>query len=189
MEAARSSINAANPTALASSIGDPHGRRPHIPPKHLVIYPWKSTSRTWSRKEIDRERRIFFETQVSGNPQAWQGLRSIVELLWAGGGPEDTDGGIKTAEAMLAGMGMICEKGDLTQRIFDVTGEVYRLPRVIVSDPLNIVEDSVSSGEDSEEELQKVREDKGKGVFDPKDEIVVRVRYGTPFFSRHSPKY
>lgn len=148
----------------------------------------------WTRAEIDRERTEFFDTRVSGNPQVWQTIRVALELLWSGG-EGDVNGGLATAQTIFDAAGITLPTGDLANGVYDALGQSYSLPEVIVSDPTNIVGsldgdagsmppneagDKIPDGEGSddmdEDEVLRRREEKGKGILNPKDAIEVRAR-------------
>ncbi|RQM05744.1 hypothetical protein DH86_00004116, partial [Scytalidium sp. 3C] len=143
---------------------------------------------------IDRERRDFFDTRVTGRPEIWQTIRAALEILWSGGDLGDDDGGIATAEQMFEAAGITVPTGNLANGVYDALGAFYSLPQWIVSDPVNL-QDSPNDGDSSldagdgtdktagedvaqvdEEELMKRREEKGKGVINPEDLVKVKAR-------------
>ncbi|RDL42288.1 Uncharacterized protein BP5553_02267 [Venustampulla echinocandica] len=153
--------------------------RPHV---------WSSRSRVWTRAELDRERTEFFETRVAGRPEIWQTLRVALEVLWAGGDPED-DTGILTAQTILDAAGITLPTGDLAGGAYDGFGAFYPLHQFVVSDPENMVDSPsgaapAGDGEDKdaesdeldEDEILRRREEKGKAVVNPKDLMNVRAR-------------
>lgn len=116
-------------------------------------------------------------------------LRAVLEILWAGGGPEDADGGIATAQMMLNASGITIPSGDLAVGgAYDATGQHYKLPEQIVSDPTNLApspeapphndesDKDVESEEPDEDEILRRREEKGKAVVSTKDLMNVRCR-------------
>ncbi|OAA65514.1 histone-lysine n-methyltransferase clr4 [Niveomyces insectorum RCEF 264] len=61
----------AAPNTLAQHINKPLRRRP-----------WTSRNRVWTRHTIDRERRDFFDTRVTGRAEIWQTLHAALVVLW-----------------------------------------------------------------------------------------------------------
>ncbi|KAL4809543.1 hypothetical protein BDV18DRAFT_132288 [Aspergillus unguis] len=106
--------------------------RPHV---------WHSKKRLWTRALLDRERREFFETRVTGRPEVWAALAAALSLMQS----ED----YATAQSIIDAAGVTVPTGDLCQGVYDEQGVLYRLPRCIVSDPDNIVE-GVGDGDGSE---------------------------------------
>lgn len=131
----------------------------------------------------------FFDTRTTGREEIWLTLRAVLEILWAGGEPEDTDGGIATAQMMLDASGITIPSGDLAVGgAYDATGQHYKLPEQIVSDPMNLApspdapphddeaDKDAESEEPDEDEILRRREEKGKAVVNTKDLINVRCR-------------
>lgn len=158
------------------------------PDKKLRRLVWTSEDRTWTRREIDQEREDFFFTRVTGQVAVWQTIRTALEVLWAGGDPEDEDGGLETARAILTAASITLPHSTLDRGVYDVTGQLYELPKYVVSDPTNLVKDPVMgeddkndgvdksdvSDEEDEEELQRRREEKGKGIADEQFELTAK---------------
>jgi hypothetical protein len=157
----------------------------------LKRYSWNSGARIWTRQELDRERVAFFDTRVTGHAEVWQALRAALEILWAGGEAGDQDEGIATAQQILNAASITLPRGDLTRGAYDVSGELYALPEQIIADPMNLVWDVVRPDDDGDEEGDKIgdaseemeddevlrkREEKGKRVVHPDDEITIRAR-------------
>jgi len=156
----------------------------------------KNGQNTWTRKTLDNERRAFFETRVTGRPEIWGAIQSALEVLWQGGDPGDTDGGLGTAHYILEAAEITVPNGDLTKRVYDRFGASYDLPRHIVSDPQNLApspEPSIQPGgagggsneegeseELDEDEILRRREEKGKDVLNEADLVDVRVRFSNP---------
>ena len=97
--------------------------RPHI---------WYSKRRTWTRMQLDQERREFFETRVTGRPEIWTALAACISLL--------RTGDIATAQSIIDAAGITVPTGDLCEGCYDEQGGLYRLPQCIVSDPENLVD-------------------------------------------------
>lgn len=83
------------------------------------------------------------------------------------------EGDMKGAQAVLDAAGLNCPTGKLGEGTWDERGTLYKLPRWVVSDPLNVVDgeedgDGVATG-DEDEEVDVVgkdggeAEEKGKG--------------------------
>ncbi|KAK2760726.1 hypothetical protein FQN54_001962 [Arachnomyces sp. PD_36] len=179
-------------------------RRPHLPLTEHYNRPiqphiWRSKNRLWSRAELARERKEFFETRVTGRAEVWAALGVATELLRGG----DTT----TAQGIVDAAGVTVPTGDMCDGCYDENGALYRLPEVVVMDPSNVVDDDdveidsaahrISSetttgvGEDvisdgkvpavdsdevyeGEEELERRREEKGKAI--ERDLIKVKAR-------------
>ena len=119
--------------------------------------------------------------------EIWQTLRAALELIRAGGDPEDIDGGLATAQQILDAAGITLPTGDLANGAYDGFGAFYPMPEHIVADPTNMastpsmeIDDEGVKGTDSEElnedEILKRREEKGKGVLNTEDLISVKAR-------------
>ncbi|KAJ5578067.1 uncharacterized protein N7459_007031 [Penicillium hispanicum] len=111
-------------------------RAPHLPLNEhynepVRLHVWYSKRRTWSRAQLDRERREFFETRVTGRPEVWAALSSAISLMQAGD--------LTTAQGIVDAAGVTIPTGDLCEGCYDEQGVLYRLPQCIVSDPENIV--------------------------------------------------
>ncbi|EAW07734.1 ubiquitin domain-containing protein [Aspergillus clavatus NRRL 1] len=102
--------------------------RPHV---------WYSKRRTWSRTQLDQERKEFFETRVTGRSEVWAALATSISLMHA----DD----LTTAQSIIDAAGVTVPTGDLCQGCYDEQGVLYRLPRCIVSDPENMVRDDSAS--------------------------------------------
>jgi hypothetical protein len=114
-----------------------------------------------------------------------------LEVLWQGGEPEDTDGGLATANSILSAAEITVSNGDLTKDLYDRFGGLYKLPKHIVSDPQNLApspppepeddgEGSKEEGESDEvdeDEILRRREEKGKAVVNEADLVDVKVRF------------
>jgi hypothetical protein len=113
-----------------------------------------------------------------------------LEVLWAGGDPEDNDGGIGTAQQILDAAGVTRPYGTMNPGVYDSFGGYYQLSKHIVADPANLVappaaeeaprEEAEGSGDASEEvdeeELLRRREEKGKAVVHAQDLITICAR-------------
>jgi hypothetical protein len=106
--------------------------RPHV---------WYSKRRTWSRAQLDQERKEFFDTRVTGRAEVWAALAAAISFMHVND--------LATAQSIIDAAGVTVPTGDLCQGCYDEQGALYRLPRCIVSDPENMVqEDSASRCDD-----------------------------------------
>ena len=127
-------------------------KRPDLP---LKVEPWTIAAYPhtprWTRETLDKERQEFFDTRVTGNPGAWQAIRSAMEVLWDGGDAMDNDGGLATAQQILTGSGLTLPTGHLHGRggAYDQSGQRYKLKRYHVSDPTDL-EDAIAVGSDED---------------------------------------
>lgn len=155
--------------------------RPHI---------WYSKRRTWTRTQLDQERREFFETRVTGRSEVWAALAAAISLM--------RSGDLTTAQSIIDAAGVTVPTGDLCEGCYDQQGALYRLPQCIVSDPENMIEgssmdesanndldgdamsagkfaaDEASGDELISDEAERRREEKGK--TSERDLIKVRSR-------------
>ncbi|KAI8623639.1 ubiquitin domain-containing protein [Xylariaceae sp. FL1651] len=173
--------------------------------KPLRRHEWIAQDRAWTRADLDLQRTEFFDTRVTGRSEVWQVLRTALEIMWdadirRAAGIELTDddgtGGLATAQGILKAAEVTLPTGDLSNGAYDALGNYYALPEWIVSDPVNVAEDSGArrrsveqdrktdddlTGEDTAEEVDadktlRRREEKGKGVVDIKKMVKVRAR-------------
>ncbi|KAJ5682244.1 hypothetical protein N7462_005409 [Penicillium macrosclerotiorum] len=130
------SRNTADITPVTAHTARRRSRRaPNLPlnehynePVRLHI--WYSKRRIWSRIELDRERREFFETRVTGRPEVWAALSTAITLMQGGD--------LATAQSIVDAAGVTVPTGDLCEGCYDEQGVLYRLPQCIVSDPENM---------------------------------------------------
>jgi hypothetical protein len=122
---------------------------------------WHSKRRTWTRAELDRERIEFFETRVSGRPEIWAALATVITMIRAGD--------LATAQSIIDAVGITIPTGDLCEVCYDEQGVLYRLPHSIVSDPENMAQpfditrsDDSSGGELIAEDVECRRDQMGK---------------------------
>lgn len=136
---------------------------------------WHS-KRQWTRLELDRERQEFFETRVSGRPEIWATLKVVTGLV--------TEGEIQTAQGILDASAVTVPTGDLMNGAYDEVGNFYQMPEYIISDPNNVFpgsQENMVKGENTsdatdEDEVERRREEKGKGVLKTGDVIRVKAR-------------
>ncbi|KAJ5832686.1 hypothetical protein N7474_000997 [Penicillium riverlandense] len=143
-----------NNSAADPSVSTTSGRRrtrrpgPNIPlgehyNEPVRLHVWSSKRRTWTRVQLDRERREFFETRVTGRPEVWAALSSTISLIRAGD--------LATAQSIVDAAGITIPTGDMCEGVYDEQGMLYRLPQCIVSDPDNMVQNPSSQpGSDNE---------------------------------------
>ncbi|PLB34637.1 ubiquitin domain-containing protein [Aspergillus candidus] len=105
---------------------------------------WYSKRRAWTRTQLDRERREFFETRVTGRSEIWAALSTAIALMWAGDLP--------TAQSIIDAAGVTVPTGDLCQGCYDEQGVLYRLPQCIVSDPQNLVREPLARRDDDDDD-------------------------------------
>jgi hypothetical protein len=141
---------------------------------------------------LDRERRDFFDTRVTGRPEIWMTLKAALEVLWVGDdGSGSNDGGtaIATAQTILEAADVTLPTGYLANGAYDAFGALYSMPEWVVADPVNIVSEDEAEGdgelnkigedvvvEVGEEEAARRREEKGKSVLVAADVIAVKAR-------------
>jgi hypothetical protein len=152
------------------------------------LHTWTSKNKIWTRQELDKERTDFFDTRVDGRAEIWQALKASLEVLWSGGDPGESDGGLATAQMILDAAGITIPSGDLAVGgSFDPFGYRYLLDEHIVSDPTNIsyalpaADDEDKTGDEEseeadEEEIIRRREEKGKGVLKEADLMVILAK-------------
>lgn len=141
----------------------------------LRAHVWQS-KRRWTRNEVDRERQEFFDTRVSGRPEIWATLKVVVSLL--------AEGEIQTAQGILDASAITVPTGDLTNGAYDEVGNFYQMPEHVISYPENVSLDesgNVTKGDSTsevsdDEEVERRREEKGKGVLKSGDIIRVKAR-------------
>lgn len=125
-------LAAANPLHITS--GHRTGslvRRPNAPLRRAKA--WRSTSRSWTTGQLARERNIFFETQVTGRREVWSAVQLATEMV-------RESGDLAGAKAVLDASGCTCPTGRLAEGVWDERGELYKMPKWVVSDPVNVVE-------------------------------------------------
>ena len=94
------------------------------------------------------------------------------------------EGEIQDAQVILDASAITVPTGDLMNGVYDEVGNFYQLPEYIVSDPENLVPGSQEniikseSGSDitNEDELERRREEKGKGVLKIGEVVKVKAR-------------
>ncbi|KAI9661514.1 MAG: hypothetical protein M1831_003036 [Alyxoria varia] len=143
---------------------------PLQPPKS-----WRSTSRTWTPSQLQREREIFWDTRVTGRDEVWAALKMSVEMigLRAGnrrsgivsGGVDGTLDDIGTerdvdgAQAVLDAAGVTCPTGRMGEGVWDERGVLYKLPRWAISDPVNVQPDTAETAADVADDDEIVAEE------------------------------
>ncbi|KAE8452397.1 hypothetical protein EG329_001097 [Mollisiaceae sp. DMI_Dod_QoI] len=185
---------AALPRPSTNTSSHSHRQHPHRsrdltshPSQPLKLHTWTSENKTWTRYDLDKERNAFFDTRVTGRPEIWQALKASLEVLWSGGDLGDNDGGLATAQMIMDAAGITIPSGDLVGGAYDSFGNHYSLPEPIVSDPTNMAdpplvnEDDDKTGDEGseaadEEEITRRREEKGKGVLNEADLMVIRAK-------------
>ncbi|KAJ5816013.1 hypothetical protein N7447_008246 [Penicillium robsamsonii] len=95
---------------------------------------WRSKRQTWTRAQLDRERTEFFETRVTGRPEIWAAVSTVISLI--------RSGDLVTAQSIIDAAGITIPTGDLCEGCYDEQGVLYRVPQCVVSDPENMVPSS-----------------------------------------------
>lgn len=94
------------------------------------------------------------------------------------------EGEIQDAQGILDASAITVPTGDLMNGVYDEVGNFYQLPEYIISDPENLVlgsQENIAkseSGSDAtdEDELERRREEKGKGVLKVGEVLKVKAR-------------
>ncbi|KAK5120957.1 hypothetical protein LTR85_005741 [Meristemomyces frigidus] len=152
----------------------------------------------WRRSLLERERTAFFDTRVTGRQEVWDALRVACDLLRHGNVVDAQ--GVLDAANVTSPLGRIyVDKGKHRRPggVYDERGEIYDIPKWVVADPQDLVEDQeekdVEGGASDEEEdlaaaqqtlaAERRRQDKGKGRAEsPGEKLYVKVRFsdGSP---------
>jgi hypothetical protein len=98
-----------------------------------------STSLTWTRSRLEKERNDWWDTQVTGSQEVWGALRLAVQYLQAGE--------LQEAQTMLKATECTCPTGELWKGVYDSTGVMYKLEEWLVVEPEGLVEESDSEDE------------------------------------------
>ena len=109
-------------------------------------------------------------------------------------GDEDPAVALATAQGILTAADITLPSGDLAQGAYDQFGNYYALPEWVVADPANLGQEArpalgdakgdLAAGETSADdgdaadgdEAERRREEKGKAVVKPREQIAVRAR-------------
>ena len=189
--ASRAASAHGSPDAPASSSGilarqtvssQQHPNAPLRRPKN-----WRSSSRVWSHQSLAKEREAFFDTRVTGRTECWAAVRLATDMC-------RNEGDLKGAQAVLDAAGLTVPTGRLSDGVWDERGVLYKLPRWVVSDPLNVVDAPDDDGEgepdpdDADPDDDEVKDDgsdddedgtkgdeKGKGKVPPLKSLM-RIR-------------
>lgn len=156
------------PQALARHINRP-----------LRFHVWSSVGRFWTRAELDQERTDFFDTRVAEHKEIWQAIHTALAVLWTGGEGVDDDEGLATAQQILAAAEITVPSGDLVDGAYDSLGAFYALPEPIVSDPVNMMPEYLTEGDDQEEEREGADEEpiaELTKVINAEDRIAITAR-------------
>lgn len=97
------------------------------------------------------------------------------------------DGQIQNAQGILDASGVTIPTGDLANGAYDEMGNLYQIPEQVISDPVNMAlasqdiaggktEGAKTGEETDEDEVERRREEKGKGVLKNGDSVKVRAR-------------
>ena len=96
------------------------------------------------------------------------------------------EGDIATAQGILDASAITLPTGNLMNGAYDQVGNFYQMPEHVVSDPSNVVAASrdeeadrgedTTEGTDEEDEVERRREEKGKGVLKSGESVKVKAR-------------
>ncbi|KAJ4986650.1 ubiquitin domain-containing protein [Stagonosporopsis vannaccii] len=118
-----------------------------------------SSSQAWTRQRLEKERRDWWDTRVTGDIQVWRCLQAATEAL--------QEGDVATAQTLLDAQECTCPTGQLWSRIYDDRGNEYRVPEWLVIEPTGIVEEGDSP---------VAKDTTAIDDSEPDREFVVRVR-------------
>lgn len=79
---------------------------------------------------------------MTGRPEIWGALQNVCELV--------RGGDVATGQGILDAAGITLPTGNLPDGCYDEVGNLYRLPELVVSDPVNIKSDDGGGGEGEE---------------------------------------
>lgn len=155
-QATRNGGNASTSTASTTQTSRRVRRVSNIPlgehyNEPVRVHVWYSKRRTWNRADLDRERREFFETRVTGRPEVWAALSTAITLM--------RGGDLATAQSIVDAAGVTIPTGDLSEGCYDEQGVLYRLPQCIVSDPENMAQRTHSAADDITRDSEVTQEE------------------------------
>lgn len=113
---------------------------------------------------MERERKDFFDTRVSGRPEVWSCIKTAAELF--------RDGDVGTAQTLMNASGLTVPTGDMVEGVYDSTGAYYQLPDWTIADPSNLQQSGEAEPKDDISALkadaltdtdQARKNEKGKG--------------------------
>jgi hypothetical protein len=168
----------------------------------LRRHEWSSRDRTWTKKQLAKERAEYFDTRVTGRPEIWQTVHAALHVLWEPASPDaqdDGSNGLATAQMILRAAEISLPTGNLKDGVYDHFGNYYPIPEWIVCDPRNIVEepsegakgdgpapdddedttaedDDVTDEDEDEDEIEGRKREKGKEVIDVRMQVALRAR-------------
>ncbi|KAF1996824.1 hypothetical protein P154DRAFT_525259 [Amniculicola lignicola CBS 123094] len=119
----------------------------------------------WTRSRLDKERKDWWDTRITGNTEIWIATRAIVEHV--------QKGEMEDAQALLDALACTCPTGEVWRGVFDEHGVWYKVPEWIVIEPEGLVDD------DEEESIGGKEIEAGGGSARTEDERmgpVVKVR-------------
>ncbi|KAK6529273.1 hypothetical protein TWF281_008452 [Arthrobotrys megalospora] len=109
---------------------------------------------------LQRQRDDFWFTRVSGRPEIWNTIRSVCEMLME----DDSEPQLATAREMLAAAEITTPTGMFENGAWDNMGNRYKVPRHIVSNPLNVGKASPPrQSSDSQESIDSIKSDMSGG--------------------------
>ncbi|KAL6863641.1 hypothetical protein J3F83DRAFT_716516 [Trichoderma novae-zelandiae] len=185
-----------NPPSAA--LGHRHRRRDPRPLDQHINRPLRrhqwTSAQTWTRRDIDKERAEFFDTRVVCRPEIWQTLHAALQVLWESSPDEHDehddapDDALATAQSILTAAEISLPTGDLAHGAYDALGNLYALPEWVVADPENLADDGdpdakgdttageETAGEEDDEDSERRREEKGKGVLGELEMVALCAR-------------
>lgn len=145
------------PIRAPSSVRKSPSNLPQLPPP-------------WTRSQLEAQRAEFFDTRVTGIPEAWQALREVCQLVRRAGRAEMAD-----AQALLDASGLTCPHGRIARGrstrdrsvkggIYDEAGNRYDIPDWVLADPEDTVEDEGEKEIDSGGAADGESDDEGAGA-------------------------
>ncbi|KAI8936462.1 hypothetical protein NX059_006868 [Plenodomus lindquistii] len=146
----RRASQASQPGAQAPSIDDrpnaplkpiPADQRSQLPPALTTSSPngrvkplTDPSNATWTPSRLEKERRDWWDTQVTGNAEIWGAIRVAAQSLQSGE--------VQTAQALLDVTGCTCPTGLLWKGVYDPTGVQYKVPEWVIVQPEGLAEEA-----------------------------------------------
>ncbi|KAL6706806.1 hypothetical protein ACN47E_005142 [Coniothyrium glycines] len=155
------SIAAAQRSRLPSSLSSPTAKR--------VRPLTDSTNLAWTRSRLEKERKDWWDTQVTGSEEIWGAIRLAAQHLQAGQ--------LQEAQTMLDVTDCTCPTGRLWRGVYDPTGVQYKVPEWIVVEPEGLAEDQDESAATGLVEASRYDTHEQLSTDDDRGEVLpVRVR-------------
>ncbi|KAF2264546.1 hypothetical protein CC78DRAFT_533135 [Lojkania enalia] len=139
------------------------------PSRHHHIQPLSNpTSAKWTRSRLEKERRDWWDTRVDNNPDTWEIIRAVCDLV--------QNGDLSEAQAMLDAAGCTTPSGEIWKGIFDERGGYYRLEDWVVLEPSGLEEEDEIQLEHQEGEHQTTQGEQ-QALEEPNPELAA-ARFG-----------